>query len=442
MTERDIKQLAFGDVPSEEAARNRRDRKRRAKPIENQEVFDVYRLSPLIQEAVLADARSYREGRGKYRAQTESVLQKAWGENVTMPSYFHPSVVSRCLRWAGYEALADELNIKPAPRTFEAEMGMKLGSAAHYSLLRVLKKFGIQEQTVIHDNPGISGRLDFMIRNPVTEEYQVMDLKFPGDFAFSKVKRQGLPDYLAKTKGIYNPNPEDRLQLLLYMQAKRNEGFDVTIGNLVYINRNNGKIKECIVPWDEIAEHDMEIFNIKMKEANEAINRGELPEPTVVSTHICGSFCSYRLHCEYGQEFAAGRVKSEKKRRPRGVYLKARKDAEARKERLERLGIVQAELPLEIPETNKDSSVKSSSAKSSTSKSEGKGRKENIYHLGTTQELEGLFCHGCGRNLTRTCIKIGDRRGAKVRIKIETRCPTDGLLDTKEETVLQAQVVE
>ena len=169
MKERQGGRLEFGQPPQELAAQLRRDRSRKARPVENLDVYGVYQLAPLIREAVLADATEYREGRSETKVESQRILQKVWGETASLPSYFHPSTISRCLKWAGYEALEDELNLKPAPSTFEAEMGMKIGSAAHFSLLRILRKFGVQEQTVLQDESGILGRLDFMLKNPVTE---------------------------------------------------------------------------------------------------------------------------------------------------------------------------------------------------------------------------------------------------------------------------------
>lgn len=338
--------LEFGQPPLELAAKLRRNRRREARPVDNLDVYGVYQLAPLIREAVLADAGEYREGRSETKVESQRILQKVWGETASLPRYFHPSIISRCLKWAGYEALEDELNLKPAPRTFEAEMGMKIGSAAHFSFLRILRKFGVQEQAVLQDESAISGRLDFMLKNPITEEYQILDLKFPGDWAFGRVQRDGLPDYLRKTKGIYNPRPEDKLQLLIYMWGRRQEGLNVAMGNIVYINRDSGKMKESIVPWDERAEHEMTLFLDQLAEARKSIKRGELPKPTVVSTYICAAMCPYRLHCDYGQKFAAGKIKKEKKKRPAGVYRKARREAEEKRKMMERLGIVQAELPL------------------------------------------------------------------------------------------------
>jgi len=338
--------IEFGKPPLEDAARLRRKREKGARQAENLEVYGPYCLGPLIREAVLEDSERYREGRGQFRAESNKILQKVWGEDVALPDRVSPSTIANCLRWVGYE----ELGFKPAPRTFEAEMGMKLGGAGHYAILNILRRFGIKEQVVLEDETGISGRLDFIFRHPVTGEYQVLDLKFPGDWGFKQIKREGLPEYLKKTKKIYNPSHEARLQLLIYMGVKRRERLNVTMGNIIYINRDNGKMKECIVPWDALAEYDMKEFLENLAEAREKIQRKKLPEPTVVSEYVCKSFCPYSQHCEEGKQFLAEKIKKGKKRRPLWVYREAREQAEKRRQKMIESGFVQPELPLKIPE--------------------------------------------------------------------------------------------
>lgn len=443
MTERDAGQLSFGDIPPQEAALQRRERRKRSEPIENLEVYNVYRLGTLIEEAVIEDASAFRERRSEWHASAERVLQKVWGEGVSLPRYVHPSTAAKCLKWVGYEALADELGVKPAPRPFKAEMGMRLGSGGHHQLSMVLRKYGIPEATLINDEYGISGRLDFMIRNPVTSEYQVLDFKFPGDWAYRQVKRDGLPDYLKQTKGIYNPRPEDRLQLLLYMKGRREEGFNVSVGNIVYFNRDTLEYKECIIPWNADAENHMEDFLANITKAREAIKRGELPEPTVGSTYICASMCDYRLHCDYGQQFAAGKIKREAKRRDPGVWKMVEQQEEEKAQQLIDLGILQPPLLMELGEDEGNPSSSKAVASGESNKEEQK-RKETVYKLGVAEKLEGVKCfgYGCGEDVSRYCTKVGDRRGNKVRIEIEITCPHDGLLDTRQKTVKKSQVIE
>jgi hypothetical protein len=339
MTER----LIFGQPPPKESARLKRER-RRHKPIASTEDLRVYSLKPLLIEAVLDDTERWRESRGKYRGDSERVLQSVWGEDTEVVDKISPSLAASCLRWVGYEVLSEELKVKPAPRTFKSEMALKIGQGGHDTLLKVLSRYGTRELRVLHDDPEISGRLDFMIKNPVTKEYQILDLKFSSDYGFRQITREGLPDYLKRNSRIYNPSPEARLQILIYMWIKRQEGFNVAMGNIIYINKNSGALKECLIPWDEIAEYDVEQFLAQIKRAREKIANKELPEPTVQSKYICASFCPFRLHCEYGQRYAAGRIKKESKRRPNWVYKKARQQAEERQKKMELLGVVQPKL--------------------------------------------------------------------------------------------------
>lgn len=309
----------------------------------NQEVYGVYRLGSLIEKVLQVDWRHWQEGSKQRRAKQQEILGAIWGEGVKVPEYLSPSTIAYCLRWVGYEALG----YQPAPPTTEARLVMLMGSAGHWSLLRIIGQqiSGRQETSFTIDEADLSGRIDCLLKNPKTEEYQILELKFVGDYPFRQIKREGLPEHLRTTKNIYQPSAEYRNQVLLYMWAKRKEGLNVTCANIVYINRNDGKIKEALVIWDAQAEYDAEQLVAKIKQAKEAIDRKELPEPTVESSHVCGGFCPYRGYCEHGQRFAAGQIKREEKRRPQWVYRQARAEAAARRAKMEQLGVVQPGFP-------------------------------------------------------------------------------------------------
>lgn len=310
------------------------------KAIPSQEIYTSYLLTPLIQKAVIVDAQQFRAGSSRRDETRNNILQSVWGSANENTVKISPSTAANCLRWIGYKALG----YTGSPQPFEAELGLMIASAAHYSLLRKLKDFGLSEQSLIDEEHGISGRLDFLIKNPKTSEWQIADFKFVSDYGFRQVKREGIAKSLKNTKGIYNPSPEARLQIIMYMWMQRNEGFNVSMGNVVYINKNSGKIKEALVPWDALAEYDIKDFLEKIRVASDQIKKGELPVPTVASEHICASFCPYRIYCEYGQEFAAGRVRRESNRRPNWVYVKAREEATKAREKMEKLGLVQPQL--------------------------------------------------------------------------------------------------
>ncbi len=309
-----------------------------------QEIFGVYRLIPLIKESLRNDWEQMQQNRADLSQERRQVLEKIWGEGLETPWYIAPSIASECLRWVGYEVL----DYKPATPTPEAIMAMMMGTSSHWSLLKKVEKVvpGGPDSRFLQDDPGVSGRLDYLLRNPKTGEFQVLELKFVGDWVFRKITREGLSPSLVNTKGIYQPTPEHRLQTMQYMWAKRQEGVNVVCANIVYINRDRGTMKEAMVLWDALVEYDIQVFLGKAKEARARIDRGELPEPTVESSHVCGSLCPYRAHCEFGQKFAAGQVKKQQKRRPQWVYKKARQDSQELKAKMVRLGLTQPKLPL------------------------------------------------------------------------------------------------
>lgn len=332
--------LIFDQIPPEEAISRRRSEASRRKQPPNQEIYRVYRLEPLIEKVLEADWRKWEKGTLERRKKQQEIFQAIWGKDVEVPAYLSPSTIAYCLKWVGYEALG----YQPTPPTTEGRLVMLMGSAGHWSLLRTIGQQipGRQETSFTIDEADLSGRIDCLLRNPKTGEYQILELKFVGDYPFRQIKREGLPEHLRSTKNIYQPSAEYRNQVLLYMWAKRKEGLSVACANIIYINRDTGKTKEALVVWNAQAEYDAEQLVVKIKQAKEAIDKKELPEPTVESPYVCGKFCPHRTHCEHGQKFAAVQIRRQQKRRPKWVAKQAKEQAEARRAEMEKLGVVQA----------------------------------------------------------------------------------------------------
>lgn len=311
----------------------------------NNSALEIFKVSPLIKKAVEIDSQRWQEERKKKKENTSQTLKEVFGEGVSPENYINPSTASNCLRWMGYEILG---TFKPLPHTFKQDLEMMMGSANHFALLRKVTNTGLgfQEQSFVKEKEGISGRLDLFFQNPKTKEWQIIDFKFKGSFAFRQIKREGLSPELKNLKDLYQPTSEDRLQILLYIWAKRKEGYKVSCGNIVYVNRDMGEIKEAVVFWDEKAKHEVETFLEKAKKALQAVEKGELPEPSVVSKYICAKYCSYRIYCDYGQKFAAGEVRKERRNIPKWVRIKAKKEAEERERKAKKIGLSQLELPI------------------------------------------------------------------------------------------------
>jgi len=335
--------LVFGQIPPQEAAFRRRRAATTRKRPPNQEIYVSYQLQPLIQKILEIDWQYWQENSQQRRKTQREIFKTIWGEKTEIPTYFSPSLVAHCLRWVGYKALG----YKPAPPSPESHLVMMMGSAIHWSFLRTIERQipSRQETSFTLDEADLSGRIDCLIRNPKTGEYQILEIKTVGDYPFRQIKRKGLPPELRNTKNIYQPNPEHRNQVLLYMWAKRKEGLNVACANVIYINRNNGETKEALVIWNAKTEYDAEQLVSQVRQAKEAILRGELPQPTVESCYTCAKLCPYRGYCKYGQKFAAGQIKKEQKRRPQWVYRRAKEQAAKKREKMEKLGVVQGKLP-------------------------------------------------------------------------------------------------
>lgn len=305
----------------------------------NQDVYKLHLLTQFMEDVVCADEENYRNQRKRWGDTQRKILKKNWGENENPLFTISPSTASNCLRWAGYELS----NLKPRPPEFKDSLAKMIGSGAHRDIINKLRGYGIGELNLATSEDPISGRLDFIFKNPATQEWQIVDFKFTNDFGFKQITRDGVPDYLRNSK-TYSPSKEARKQILLYMFLARKQGYKVEFGNVIYLNKNTGDVKECLIPWDSVAEHDTNLFLEEIRSAYKTMSEGNLPEPSVESPHICARFCPYTTHCDYGQRFAAGEIKKQKKRRPAWVMKQAKQKAAIKREKMEKAGIVQPEL--------------------------------------------------------------------------------------------------
>lgn len=311
-----------------------------------QDPIEPLLLTGLVEEAVQADAQRWQGERLKQSNAAKEILHKVYGSDVETPTYLSPSVASMCIRWAAY-ASSSSNNVKPLPNTFKQNMDMAIGTSVHWALLKKLSPFGMQELGLRKDDPYISGRLDFLFRNPQTKKWQVLDFKVVGDYSFQTVKREGLPDFLKANKKVYRAKPEAELQVLLYMWIAKEHGYDIDAGNVIYINKRDSDFKECVIPWDAVAEEKIKRFLKLLQEAQQSVDKGELPVPSVVpgSEYLCKNICSFRHVCEPGLDIVQGKVELTKKRPvSRQARFFAKKDAEDRKRKMEENGRMQPRL--------------------------------------------------------------------------------------------------
>lgn len=438
--------LVFGQIPEEEASFRRRSQAARIKPPENQAIYEYFQAVPLIEKVLKFDWRHWQEEEKQKRTQQQEILEAIYGQGVEVHQQrIHPSTASFCVRWAAYRAL----EFPETEPTVKSILAMKMGSAIHWSLSRIVKNYlpGEAEASFEVDDPDVAGRIDFLFPHPrLKGQYQVWEFKSVSDYVFRQIKRKGLPDYLRNTLQIYQPLPEHRQQTLLYMWGKRSQGFNVVCGNIIYINRNNGEMKEALIPWDELARYDVEgddperclVLQIKeaqvkieklrkLKQSGVSINEEEIPQPTVESSHVCARFCPHRVHCSFGQKYAAGEVRRQIKRRPQYVYRKLKQEAQVTRELMEKAGLAQSQLPI---------------FQDLLKPTHGALKRETIapkptYNL--NKELVLKVCCECGANLRQNCRLIKDRV-RKPHIAVEKKCPHCGVIDYREISVLRSQL--
>ena len=306
----------------------------------NQDPYAVYDINSFLKQAILRDSVQRQEERAQRKNQIGEVLKIGWGENAKTPFSIAPSTAANCLKWIGYESLG----YKGAPKNEKLEMQSMIGSAAHWSFTKKLALYGPQEYEFVIDKPSISGRIDFLLKNPLTEEWQVVDFKFVGNYVFNSIKREGLTPELKVNTNNYNPGVEARKQILLYMWSVTKRGMDVACGNIIYYNRDSGDMKSCLVPWGPKERNETDLFVEQIKIAQDNILKGELPDPSVESPHVCKSFCPYIAYCDFGKEFAEGKARRKSKKMPTWLKKQIKTYKEEKEEKMIKLGIDQPTL--------------------------------------------------------------------------------------------------
>lgn len=326
----------FGNPESIKEAKVKPRTKKEVAPTAN----DPLKVLPTIEKLVVGERKRWDILRG------ESLDRGTLAREILgiEKDPIHPSLVSKCLRWWGYQ----QLGYKPIPKDLNAILRLEAGSALHQAFERLLSNMGQVEYHVTHsaqDLADMSGKIDILFRNPKLPpeigEYQVIELKSVSNYAFKfQLNRQGLRPDLVPTKDIVAPRESDKKQIGLYLKQLDTEGKNVAGANIIYIDRNDLGLKEALIPWDPITQYEIDQFIQQIYEAQELIKQGKLPEATVDSDIPCRYYCDYRHVCDVGRPEAAKR----KKPLPKEVKAMAKDYWEKKRLAMEEAGAVQPTL--------------------------------------------------------------------------------------------------
>lgn len=305
------KELVFGQPPPPELkgdvtqllATEKGQRTKKAKK-EAPDPYQPCRFLPIFEEALRTDWYYWQE-----RSQLDQDFRSEFAEMVFGPGVeigWHISITDagQCLRQVGYKILGEKLGISPSPRhDLEGPVIGQIGSSSHYGFLRLTQRFLEGEREGLfrfYKEPLVyfSGRTDFFFHNPRTGEWQVVEYKTVGNHAFKSLKADKLPNRLKTIGRICSSRPEDYKQVLLYMWAKAQQGYQIGWANIIYINRDSGELKEFMVPWDEKSKQEADQLVEQIRGARNQIDQGILPEPTVESPGVCKFLCDYAHHCD------------------------------------------------------------------------------------------------------------------------------------------------
>lgn len=301
--------VRFGELPPHEASSRLPDR----------DSLGTFRLDLLLLRALVDSEAGRLETPEERKERAEQTWAAVFGEaGKERKRSLAISSASWCLREWGYGVLG----YPPLEKTAEEILPLRTGSAEHRIFLDVLRPFGLAEFPLvlsINEDLVLTGRADFYI-------YQLRNLEIFLDV--KTTSREGLK--MVKERGS---RPQDELQIELYMKAWERAASTPMVGWLIYKCRDippGAKLEEWVrkfaVPFDAVAKYKVEQHLERVVKADEALRRGELPEPSVdpgSAEWACGKSCGFRDRCEPGQKYLADRIRREGKRVPVWVRRKA-----------------------------------------------------------------------------------------------------------------------
>lgn len=224
--------------------------------------------------------------------------------------WFKVTQVSKCLRWAGYEALG-EIGILP---TIEVEEKRKKGTHDHYRLQREYGAFFIAWRNRIYDlELGIYGESDGLARNYETGEIFVPEFKTIEEWFFkTAIKRDRIPTHLKQTNFCV-ALPDDAFQTMIYIRIWRklfrHPEVPIRFGLVIYENRNKPiEHKACLIEYDE---NLMIKFSDHLRQLNECLDRKENIPAYIPKEAYVHLICPYRLKCPRGQEAMHDKLKKK-----------------------------------------------------------------------------------------------------------------------------------
>lgn len=323
----------FADPESQKAAQTCARVKKEVRPTEN----DPLKVLPIIEQMIVEERKRWQTLRDE-GLDRRSLSQEILGSEERAVS---PSLVSKCLRWWGYQKLGHP----PLSKNFNSILRLESGIALHRALEKLLSPMGVTEHRLIRreiDGVEMTGVIDILFRSPKSfseiGDWQVIEIKTVSTNAFQKqLNRKNLRPDLIPTKGIITPRESDKKQVSLYLRLLEEEGLKLIGANIIYVNRDTCELKEALIPWDAITQYETSEFIEEIRKAQELIAEGKLPEGTPDSKVPCTYYCDYRHICLTGRPKAAKR----KKPMPGWVRQRAKEQEEERKRIMEEAGMVQ-----------------------------------------------------------------------------------------------------
>lgn len=311
--------------------------------------YEAYKMLPHFKQKFIELQRNY----SNYYSPNNKEKKDYSDKNTIIE--INPSDASVCLRKVGYRLLGE----KPLERTVDQQWRTWIGTQLHKGEEYIMRRRTDQDsnraasefplEVLLDGGIKLICSTDSLLKNPkIIGQWQVIDYK--NIVWYPRIKSNRDEEYKG-TKGIYQPELEHELQVLLYLYIANHEQnrINATMGNVVYVEVSKFPTKECPIVFNEKNRQKVKNFVEKIKVAAQDIREGKPPEPTVVNRKKwcrADGMCEFRHICTFAKNPKWVEQKNFRRRMltPQQKVIIAKERAK-KKEIADKLGVTQPNLP-------------------------------------------------------------------------------------------------
>lgn len=197
-------------------------------------------------------------------------------------NHISPSMLGGCMRAHYYAIKHIPQTTPPGPG---ALLNFELGKLWEQPINEALKASGLEyiyHKKMYDIQLNVEGELDFAIRDPETDEWEVIDSKTESILA-EKYR-------LGRKQTFLEASDRYVIQLGTYMLLLKRQGKKVSRGRFLVITKDNGMMKEHFVPYTQELE---DRILARIERLNKHLKDGTIPECECQNEAWMTQYCSY-----------------------------------------------------------------------------------------------------------------------------------------------------